>query len=107
MPGGAHGDWQKAIWSDISSTGQPLSVEFLEPNQKGDRTAIFGDRYYVQVGRDWDPERRDTVVAIYLGSADARLPRRVPTRLDSALVIWPGGYPEALDNVDRLFAPTP
>jgi hypothetical protein len=104
VPGGAKGDWQSEIYHDVSGGGRELVLEFLEANDKGPMTALHGDRFYVEIGRDRD--RPDGVFAVKVQAATN--PRRMPVRLKTALVLWPGGNPPALDSADSLFnlAPT-
>ena len=104
VPGGATGDWQTDIWRDITSNGREVVIEFLPPNARGDRSALHGDHFYVEVGRDRD--RRDTVFLLRVQSAEARLPRTYPVTLKADLLQWPGGFPTDLDDVDGLFLRT-
>ena len=104
VPGGAKGDWQTEIWRDITGNGREVVIEFLPPNAGRDRSALHGDHFYVEVGRDRD--RRDTVFLMRVQSAEVRLPRRYPVTLKTELLQWPGGFPMDLDDVDSLFSQT-
>ena len=104
VPGGAKGDWQTEIWRDITSNGREVVIESLPPNARGDRSALHGDRFCVEIGRDRD--RRDTVFLMRVQAAEARLPRSCPVTLKTELLQWPGGFPTELDDVDDLFFQT-
>lgn len=101
MPDGAEGDWRGRILADIEGDGR-LVVERMPPNDLGDRAAIHGDEYYIEIGRDRDPSRRDTLFLMRV--AAQRLPRRAPVKLVCGIVAWPGGAAATLDPVDHLFA---
>lgn len=101
VPGGATGDWQTAMWKDIANDGKELFLDYLEPNERGSRSALYGEKFYVEIG--YDRDRADTVFVTRVQSADLRLPRRTPLRLKVELVMWPGGYPPDLDRLDDLF----
>jgi serine/threonine protein kinase len=99
VPGGTRGDWQGDIFSDVTKGGE-LVLEYLEPNERGAKSALHGDRFYVEIGRD--RERPDSVFLVRVQTASN--PRRTPLHLHSRLVIWPGGNPPRLDDVDELFS---
>ena len=104
VPGGATGDWQTDIWKDVTEEGQQLVVEYLTPNARGDRSALHGDRFYVEIGRDRD--RQDTVFLMKIKPAESQLPRTIPESMSVALRQWPGESPPELDDVSNLFKQT-
>lgn len=102
VPGGAEGDWRGRIVRDVADTDR-LVVEPMPSNDLGVRAAVHGDHYYIEIGRDRDPNRADTVFLMRIESADQRLPRRPPVKLACEIRPWPGGVPPSLDPVDHLF----
>lgn len=100
VPGGAQGDWRAAVHADVAANGE-LVLEHLSANHLGARSAIHGDRYCIEIGRDRD--RRDCVFLMRIEPAEDRLPRSTPLKLRTRLELWPGGYPPDLDRVDHLF----
>ena len=102
VPDGAEGDWRDRIVTDVAG-GNCMVVEPMPSNDLGVRAAVHGDRYYIEIGRDRDPSRSDTVFIMRVESADQRLPRRSPVKVACELRLWPGGVPPALDPIDDLF----
>src|SRR5262245_36981665 len=78
-PGAAPPEWREAIWSDVTESGGRLVFERLSANDLGERIALHGDRFYVQVGRDKD--RFDTLYVIRIEPAENNLPRTTPVKL--------------------------
>lgn len=102
VPDGDEGDWRSRIVRDVTG-GDHLVVEPMPSNDLGVRAAVHGDHYYIEIGRDRDPNRSDTVFLMRIESADQRLPRRSPVRRACEMKPWPGGTPPVLDSVDDLF----
>lgn len=102
VPDGADGDWRDRIVRDVAG-GSRLVVEPMPSNDRGVRAAVHGDRYYIEIGRDRDPSRSDTLFLMRVESASQRLPRRSPVRVACEVRLWPGGVPPVLDPVDDLF----
>ncbi|MCY4119889.1 MAG: hypothetical protein OXG72_03100 [Acidobacteria bacterium] len=102
VPDGAKGNWRDRIVQDVAG-GNVLVVEPMPSNDLGVRAAVHGDRYYIEIGKDRDPSRSDTVFLMRVESADQRLPRRLPVKVDCEVTLWPGGVPPTLDPVDDLF----
>lgn len=99
VPGGARGDWQGEIFHDVTGTGNEVVLEFLDRNDRGPISALHGEKFDIEIGRDRD--RPDGVFVIRIQPATN--PRRVPVRLQAQFVLWPGGNPAPLDSVDTLF----
>ena len=106
VPDGADGDWRDRIVKDVAGGGH-LVVEPMPSNDLGVRAAVHGDRYYIEIGRDRDPSRSDTVFLMRVQSADQRLPRRSPVNVACEVRLWPEGVPPLLDPVDDLFDSPP
>ena len=102
VPDGVEGDWRGRIVMDVAG-GSRLVVEPMPSNDLGVRAAVHGDHYYIEIGRDRDPSRSDTVFLLRVESADQRLPRREPVKFACEIRLWPGGVPPLLDPVDDLF----
>ena len=102
VPDGAEGDWRGRIVRDVAG-GSHLVVEPMSSNDLGVRAAVHGDHYYIEIGRDRDLSRSDTVFLMRVESADRRLPRRSPVKLACEIRLWPGGVPPLLDPVEDLF----
>ena len=102
VPDGVEGDWRGRIVTDVAG-GSRLVVEPMPSNDLGVRAAVHGDHYYIEIGRDRDPSRSDTVFLLRVESADQRLPRREPVKFACEIRLWPGGVPPLLDPVDDLF----
>ena len=76
-------------------------LEHLPPNEGGERIALHGDRFFVQVGRDKD--RYDALYVIRIEPAERNLPRSTPENIYSRITLWPGGIPAFKDPVAPLF----
>ena len=80
-----------------------MHVEALLPNAGGVRSAVHGNDFYFEIGRD--RSRPDTAFLVRIERmTDSRLPRRSPVRFDRTFILLPDGNPPFLDPVDDLFA---
>ena len=75
-PGVPPGNWRETVYEDVTERGSGLVLERLVPNEAGERIALHGDRFYVQVGRDKD--RFDALYVIRIEPAENNLPRSTP-----------------------------
>ena len=100
FPGGAPENWRAAAFEDATEGGTRLTLTTIPANDQGPRLAVYGDRFYFEVGRDRD--RSDTLFLTRI--ARAKSPYRVPRVVDCEMRLWPGGLPSRLDEVDHLFA---
>lgn len=100
FPGGAPENWRAAAYEDATEGGTRLTLTLIPANDQGPRLALFGDRFYFEVGKDHD--RSDT---LFLRRIErGKSPYRVPKIVDCEMRLWPGGLPSRLDDVDHLFA---
>ena len=100
-PGVAPGNWRECIFEDVTEQGSRLVLEHLPPNEEGERIALHGDRFFVQVGRDKD--RFDALYVIRIEPAENNLPRSTPENVHCRITLWPGGIPPFKDPVAALF----
>src|SRR5687767_14168877 len=99
FPGGAPENWRLAAFEDATEGGTRLTSTLIPANDQGPRVALFGDRFYFEVGKDRD--RSDTLFLTRIEFA--RSPSRVPRIIDCEMRLWPGGLPSRLDDVDEVF----
>ncbi len=99
FPGGAPENWRVAAFEDATEGGTRLTSTLIPANDQGPRVALFGDRFYFEVGKDRD--RSDTLFLTRIEFA--RSPSRVPRIIDCEMRLWPGGLPSRLDDVDEVF----
>jgi hypothetical protein len=99
FPGGAAVNWRAAAFEDATEGGTRLTLTQIPSNDQGPRLAVFGDRFYFEVGKDRD--RSDTLFLTRIERA--RSPNRVPRIVDCEMRLWPNGLPPRLDDVDHLF----
>jgi len=102
FPGGAPENWRAAAFEDATEGGTRLTLTTIPANDQGPRLAVYGERFYFEVGRDRD--RSDTLFLTRIERAKS--PYRVPRVVDCEIRLWPGGLPSRLDEVDHLFADT-
>ena len=102
-PGVIPADWREAIWRDVTEHGSALVFEQLPPNDLGERLALHGEQFCVQVGRDKD--RYDTLYVIRIEPAERSLPRSNPLRVACDIELWPGGNPVFREAVGALLRP--
>ena len=103
FPGGAPPNWRDVAFNDLTEAGCCMHVETLLPNAGGVRSAVHGNDFYFEIGRD--RSRPDTAFLVRIERmTDSRLPRRPPVRFDRTFILLPDGNPPFLDPVNDLFA---
>lgn len=78
--GATDSDWAKSLFDDITENGSKLTVAPLGANERGERIALYGDKFYCQAGVDLN--REDCLFVFRIERADDRLPTSIPTRYD-------------------------
>ena len=101
IPGGAVGDWQQQLFDDATYRGTKMVVERLPPNDKGVRAALWGERYYFEVGRDRD--RADSMFLMRVERAEHRARRGQPITLARDIHRWRGADGPDRDDVAEVF----
>ena len=101
FPGGAPENWRNVIHDDAWKGGRRLILETLPPNDRGDRVAIRGDRFYYEAGRDRN--RSDTIFLMRLEPAEHRARRESPRSYACRLLPLLGAASPPLNPVDPIF----
>ena len=78
-------NWQEAVFSDVTEGGTKLIIECLQPNERGLRVGLCGDKYYCEAGVDRD--RDDCLFVFKVESATRRQPKSIPRTYPAQLFL--------------------
>ena len=104
FPGGAPENWRNVIHDDAWKGGRRLILETLPPNDRGDRVAIRGERFYYEAGRD--RKRSDTIFLMRIEPAEHRVRRETSRSYACRLLPLLGAASPPLNPVDPIFGPS-
>lgn len=95
-------NWQEAVFSDVTEGGTKLIIECLQPNERGLRVGLCGDKYYCEAGVDRD--RDDCLFVFKVESATRRQPKSIPRTYPAQLFLITSRTSNSLDRISVLWA---